>query len=62
MNACEEEQLTARIDSLEALSQVEKEKSKKALIEIKKILGNNITSLARQKHLLPAVTPMGGIA
>ena len=50
MNAYEEEQWVARIDSLEALSQIEKEKSKKALIEIKKILGNSITSLAGQKH------------
>jgi hypothetical protein len=50
MNANEEEEWRSEIDSLQALSQIEKERSKKALIEIKEILGNSITSLVQQGH------------
>jgi hypothetical protein len=48
MNANEEEGWRSKIDSLQALSQIEKERSKKALIEIEEILGNSITSYVEQ--------------
>jgi hypothetical protein len=50
MNAQEDKQWTSQIDSLEALSEIEKEKSKKALIKIKEIFGSSVTSLAERKH------------
>jgi hypothetical protein len=52
MNANKEEEWRSEIDSLQALSQIEKERSKKALIEIKEILGNSITSFVEQEHPL----------
>ena len=40
----------SEIDSLQALSQIEKERSKRALTEIKEILGNSITSFVEKEH------------
>jgi hypothetical protein len=49
-NNTKEEHWRSEIDGLEGLSDAEKERAKKALTEISKILGYNISSIVKQRH------------